>query len=337
VIGERVRHARTYQGWSQTELARRAGTSQPKISQLESGTYASSELVDEVANVTQFARWWFDMGPLPDLPRGSLKFRKTASASHRDDDRVRAHVRQAVEVINGVDNGTTAPPVRIRPCDPADIDSIESVERIAEEMREILGVGPVDPIPNMVRAVERSGVVVIGSAIEIDRHDGASFWPDYPIGRPIICVSRGTPGDRQRFNVGHELGHLVLHQFRNVEPARAEQESHRFAGALLIPADAAIAELSMPVTLRSLAYAKSRWGISIRALIRRCLDLRIIDKHKRISLERQLSARGWTKNEPVEVGYEHPLLLQRLITASTTKKPHEATGLPLMACRELLA
>lgn len=337
MIGERVKHARTYHGWSGTELANRVGTSQPKISQLERGEYVSADLVDAISQATGFSRWWFDLGPLPDLPKGSLKFRKQAGSAVRDDERVRAHVRQAIEVINRFGDRPEAPPVRLIPCSPTAVNLAEDIERIALEVREQIGIGPSDPIPNLVRAVERAGVVVIGSVIEIERHDGASFWPDYPFGRPIICVSRGVPGDRQRFSVAHETGHLVLHQFRNLEPSLAEPEAHRFAGALLFPQSEALKELTRPITLRSLAVVKARWGISIRALIRRCLDLQLIDQHKRVSLERQLSARGWTKAEPVEVPYEDPRLLRRLVEVSAGGKIREVTGLPAMAARDLVA
>lgn len=334
MTSERVRHARIYHGWSQADLAERVGTTQPKISQLEKGSYQSSELVDAVAVVTQFSRWWFDLGPLPDLPKGSLKFRKRASASDRDDERIRAHVRNAIELVTKLENAPGVPPVRLTPhTGPV---TVEDIEEVAGEAREWLGVGPYDPIPNLVRAVERCGVIVIGSAVEIHKHDGASFWPDYPVGRPIVCVSRGTVGDRQRFSVGHEVGHLVLHQFGTREPALAEQEAHRFAGALLLPRKAALDEITCPVTLRSLAHIKARWGMAIRALVRRCLDLRIIDETKRVSLEKQISARGWTRAEPVEVNYENPRLL-RLLLERQGLLSHRTTGLPPLAVRDLIA
>jgi Zn-dependent peptidase ImmA (M78 family)/transcriptional regulator with XRE-family HTH domain len=339
LIGDRVRHARLYHGWSGTDLAERVGTSQPKISQLERDEYVSAELVSEIARATGFSRWWFDLGPLPDLPKGTLKFRKRASSSARDDERIRAHVRHAIEIVERLDNRPEVPPVRIKPCRPDSALNSEAIEQVALDVREQVGVGPSDPIPNVVRAVERAGVVVIGSAVEIEKHDGASFWPDYPYGRPIICVSRGTSGDRQRFNVSHELGHLVLHQFGNPDPKQAENEAHRFAGSFLIPSDALQAELAdETITLMTLAHVKARWGISIRALIRRCLDLRLINERKRVSLEKQISSRGWTRDEPVEVAVESPRLLQRMIEVSTSgERLHNVTGLPPLASRDLIA
>lgn len=347
MIGERVRHVRQYYGWSQLELANRSGSTQPQISKLERGSTASSEVVDAISDASGFARWWFDLGPLPDLPKGSLKFRKRASGSQRNEERVRAHIRQAIEVVERFSHVEGAPPVRIEPLLKSHDLHLDEIEQIAVEVREQLGLGSFDPIPNLTRASERGGVVIIGSLIPIDKpegmekHDGASNWIDYPLGRPVSCVSRGTPGDRQRLSIGHELGHLVLHQLRNIDPKRAEQEAFRFAGALLIPKEPALESIERPVTLRALAETKARWGISVRALIRRCLDLRLIDNDRRRSLEKQIFARGWGRSEPVDIPYEEPLLIRRLIETGTGESGlvgiASKIGLPTLAVRDLLA
>lgn len=341
MISDRVRNARLYHGWSQSQLAAEVGTTQPKISQIENGDYNNSKLLDSISEVTQYSRTWFERGPLPDLPSGSLRFRKQAKSSIRTDERVRAHVRQAVEVIEQFSRLPEAPPVALRPLTPFDKFSHDKIETLALEVRESLGVGPADPIPNLVRALERAGVAVIGSAVDMEagKHSGASYWPDYPFGRPVICFSRGMPGDRQRFTVAHELGHLILHQFRTPEPRVAEDEVNRFAGALLVPLEI-MTEIEGPITLRTLAFVKARWGISIRALVKRCLDLQIIDSEHRVSLERQISSRKWNRQEPVDVPYEQPRLVARLIQIGTGTKGAASSahlGLPPMAIRDLIA
>lgn len=341
MISDRVRNARLYHGWSQTELANKVGTTQPKISQMESGDYTSSELIDAIAEVTHYSRSWFDQGPLPDLPLGSLRFRKQASSTVKSDEQVRAHVRQAVEIIERFSDLPQAPKVRIRPINPDQSLTFDDIEIIASDVREQIGVGPFDPISNLVRAIERAGIAVIGSTVDMEsgQHSGASYWPDYPFGRPIICISRGMPGDRQRFTTAHELGHLILHQWRKPEPKIAEQEANRFAGALLIPREA-IGEIEAPVTLRVLAHVKARWGISIRALVKRCLDLHVIDAGHRLSLEKQISSRKWNRQEPVEVPYEQPRLVSRLIELGTGTKVATSgskLGLPPLVIRDLVA
>lgn len=337
---DRVRHVRTYLQWSQAELAVRVGTTQPKISQMEKGLYTSAELLTELVALTGYSRSWFERGPLPDLPTGSLMFRKQASSRRADDERVRAHVRQAAEILELFGDLPQAPPVRLTALEPGTPLDLDAVEVLARTCREQLGVGQNDPIPNLVRAVERCGVVVVGSVTDIEKHGGASFWREYPFGRPIICVTRGMSGDRQRFTTAHELGHLVLHQFKPPQPDVAEQQAHRFAGALLLPQEQAREWIEPPVTLRALAKVKQHWGISIRALVKRSLDLRLISDDQRTSLEKQVFARGWGRQEPVEVPYERPVLLRRLIEEATGLPLAGAAaklGLPVLAVRDLVA
>jgi Zn-dependent peptidase ImmA (M78 family)/transcriptional regulator with XRE-family HTH domain len=339
MINERVRHARLYLGWSQTMLAELVGVTQPAISQVERTGQVSDETLEAIAAVTGFSAWWFRQGPLPDLPMGSLRFRKRAGTPARDDERVRANIRQALEIVDRLSATVEIPPVRVRPVPAAEELDGDAIEVKALEVREWLGVGPLDPIPSVVRAVERAGVVVMGSALEIERHDAVSFWSQDFL-RPVICFSRGFSGDHNRFSMAHETGHLVFHQLRDVTVAQAESEAFRFAGALLLPSTVAHEELEQPITLRSLAYVKARWGISIAALIRRCWDLGIISDVKRTSLEKQLSTRGWRKAEPVHVPDESPLLMPRMIkTVAGTSSPqrlHSILGLPPLACKDLM-
>ena len=343
MVGDRVHHARTYHGWSQGDLAEMIGKSQPAISAIEKGKPASAEMVASIAKQTQFAPWFFDRGNLPDLPLGSLRFRKRAAARVRDDDRIRAHVRQTVEVLNDLRDKSPFHPVRIEPITSETKVDGDFIEDLAVNCREWLGVGPYDPIPNLTRAVERTGVAVIGSSQEIEKHEGASYWPDFPNGRPIVCLSRGRPGDKHRLSLAHEVGHLILHQLRSSDDdlREMETEAFRFAGALLLPRVAACEQIQQPVTLQELAMVKSRFGISIRALVRRCLDLGLISPERRTSLEKQISARGWTREEPVRVDPERPTLVGSIVSSALgTDNParlHMALGLPPIAIRDMVA
>ena len=145
---------------------------------------------------------------------------------------------------------------------------------------------------------------------------------------PIICVSRSSsdperkvPGDRQRFTVAHELGHLALHSGlgppQTAEDAsRVEKQAHLFAGAFLAPGDAMLEELrdlGGRVTLRTLASIKERWGIAIKALVLRFRNLGVIDAEQARSLYKQISARGWSRDEPVPVGNEQAIWLSKAI------------------------
>ena len=107
----------------------------------------------------------------------------------------------------------------------------------------------------------------------------------------------GAGGDRQRFTLAHEICHLVLHSRRR-HVKNPEAEANRFAAALLVPRNRAEEMFAEEVTLGDLRQMKVRWGISIQALIMRAANLALMDEKRKASLFKQLSSRGWRKNEP---------------------------------------
>jgi Zn-dependent peptidase ImmA (M78 family) len=58
---------------------------------------------------------------------------------------------------------------------------------------------------------------------------------------------------------------------------------------------------------------KATYGISMAAAARRAYDLNLISEGQYVSILKQLSARKWRKNEPVEVAQEKPLLICKTI------------------------
>lgn len=101
--------------------------------------------------------------------------------------------------------------------------------------------GPDKPIPHLTRVLERAGVTIAPLLLTDDPEDppaagghfGVSYWGG--LGAPaLIGYFPGSQGDRERFTLAHEVGHLVLHTFRP-RGADPEGEANRFAGALLVP------------------------------------------------------------------------------------------------------
>lgn len=318
LAGERVRTARHLLGVSQEELARASALSQALISQVENGVRtATDEVLDAVARATSMPRAFFDAVP-PELPPGSLRFRKLASARRGDIRRVEALLGEAFRIVTHlmVDAKYPSPVLPVQTETPGD----EEIERLADETRTALGIGLDAPVRHVTRACERGGVAVVPLNLPGDDsqegeavgHFGASFWPGR--GEPALIgyFSNGT-GDRQRFTLGHELGHLVLHSRRRMI-ADAEREAHRFAGAFLLPRERMIEAMgTAPLTLGSLMRMKATWGASIQALIMRGNHLGLIDERRKTSLFKQLSARQWRKSEPVIVHPEEPALMWTLL------------------------
>ena len=135
-------------------------------------------------------------------------------------------------------------------------------------------------------------------------------------------MNKNFPGDRQRYNLAHELGHLVLNIESEIED---EAAAHRFAGAFLVPEDMAFRELGKQrnvLDFRELYLLKHKYGMSMAAWINRATDLKIITPALAKRLWIQMRARGWRKAEPEkQVPAEFPtqmkLLLFRAVSEHT--------------------
>ncbi|MGH3795286.1 MAG: helix-turn-helix domain-containing protein [Pseudonocardiaceae bacterium] len=318
LAGERIRAIRQLVGISQVDLARAAHVSQPLISQIENGAReASREVLELIAEATATPLSFFYIVP-PDIPLGTLRFRKMCGAKAGDTKRVKVLFDEAYRVLTDLLSEVNYPrpdlPVALAEPSPQDI------EKIATATREALQLSDDGPIRHITRACERAGVAVVPLTLpsvgddeeEAVGHFGVSCWlsKDEPA---VIGYFSGGPGDRQRYTIAHELGHLVLHSKRRAvrDP---EQEANYFAGALLVPEHRAREMFADDVTLGSLQQMKASWGVSIQALIMRGANLGLIDDKRKLSLFKQISSRGWRKNEPVTVHPEEPLLAWKLLT-----------------------
>lgn len=322
LAGERIRTLRNLLDISQAQLAASADVSQGLISQVESGVKpATAELVDAVAESTGTPRSFFDVDP-PNLPPGTLRWRRLATARRTDTRRLEALLGETWRIAAGLldSAGMAAPDL---PALSGDVRT-DDIEAVAAETREALDVGGDGPLKHVTRILERARIVVAPLLLPGDHadgadeaktvgHFGASLWPSTEE-HALIGYFPADQGDRQRFTIAHELGHLVLHTRRR-SVTDPEDEAHRFAGAFLAPANRMREAFDRPVTLTDLAQLKARWGVSMQALIMRGSALGLIDEHRKTSLYKQLSARRWRTREPVDVPPEQPVLLHRLLVA----------------------
>jgi Zn-dependent peptidase ImmA (M78 family)/transcriptional regulator with XRE-family HTH domain len=329
-LRDRVKRLRLLRRWDQSELAREAGTSATMISQIEQGRVTpSSEQVAGIASALgyseQFLRAEMNM-----LPTTRPWLRVYADASKREADARTALATVAAEWVRML--GLPPLPDLIPPF-PCDVEDDEAIDDAAAELRHLAQIEPGAVVTNAMRAAERVGCVVLPLESELGRHLGMSVRADR---MPMMCIAKcDVPGDRQRWTVAHELGHLVLHgqcapPRDSNEASRMEKQAHRFAAAFLAPADALVEtldEVGGKVTLRALAGVKAVWGVSIKSLVGRYRDLGVIDTEHARSLYKQISARKWSKAEPVDVPIEAAQWFeQMLLRKAGTKDLATATN-----------
>ena len=338
---ERVFALRDLLGFSLQEIGSATGLSQGYLSDIANGNRPfTSEHARLLASALDFPEEFFYVDA-PPVQSSSLNFRKLKKAKAKDTKKASQYFREASRVTQLV-----AEAANLRTRDLPSVKSVAEVltdreiEDAASATRTLMGLGQDDPVPNMTRAIERLGIVVAPVILDptdeeetpvhgFEGHFGISHGTGS--GFPVVGYFPGASPDRDRFTLGHEVGHVVLHSHRT--SSDPEREANRFAGALLISEGAARSALHSMITLNQLAQIKAKFGISIQALVMRAAALGIIDERRQRSLFVQLSARGWRHNEPVEVEPEYPLLMRKLIGLSlpsepTTRDVEKSLGLP---------
>jgi Zn-dependent peptidase ImmA (M78 family)/transcriptional regulator with XRE-family HTH domain len=187
-------------------------------------------------------------------------------------------------------------------------------ERAAQHVRDRWGMSP-GPAPHLVRLLENHGVLVVFSPPQAASVDAYSF--DSRL-RPVVVLNPVKHDYyRQRFDVAHELGHLVMHTDAEPGGRTVEDQANRFAAEFLMPAAGIRGEL--PTTMnaaawQSLARCKERWGISIQALLYRARRLGALTEVSYRNAMATLTARGWRRTEPGLVTVlEQPSMLPRAV------------------------
>ncbi|MDL9978597.1 helix-turn-helix domain-containing protein [Microbacterium sp. ASV49] len=321
-VGEPVRRLRIALGMSQTELAERAGVSAGAMSMIETNRLsATSEVIESLADVLDCTPAYLRGAP-HEAVVGRPWLRAYADAPSRVVERVLSDSVTAVSAAEALKLRFVADDV---PAFDGDLNDDDEIEEFATLVRVQAGVTEDAVIGNAIRAAERLGCVVLPMDSELGRHLGISTRvnsvPVIRVSRPGSADGRGVPGDRQRFTVAHELGHLALHHARRPpdsasDAAKIEKQAHRFAAAFLAPAEPLLTDfdrLGGRATLSVLAELKEVWGIAIKALVLRLRHLSVIDDDHARSLYKQISARGWNKNEPVPVATESAVWLQKAL------------------------
>ena len=300
--GRMLEIVRTARGLTQGELGRRSQISQSVISKLESGVLVDAgERMLTLAEVLDVPVERLTSEPLAETLLSACVFhRKRSSLPVSHANRLRAMlqlVRLQVDPLVKAEFGGRRPPT-IRPTN----DGYVSPEDIARRVRAL--VGDTDgPLLNVSGLAEALGIALVELDFEAPKLDAIGSAQDDE--QPLILLNTATTGDRRRFTLAHEIGHVVMH----AEPA-AEQETQadRFASELLMPAVSISRELE-GLTQGDLPGLKVRWGVSMAALVRRGRDLGSISDWDYKNLNIALSSAGYRTREPIDIPIERPTVI----------------------------
>jgi len=194
----------------------------------------------------------------------------------------------------------------------ADPELAESIvpQMAAQQVRHEWGLGD-GPIAHVLREVENHGICVVFAPFEFA---GLGAYSVFNGGTPLIVLDSASGNYyRQRFNLAHELGHLVMHP--DAEPGNKviEAQADAFASELLAPSEVLHDELPTRMDgagWLKLKELKERWGVSMKVLLDKAYALgRLTEEGYRAGLK-SLSRNGWKLLEPGAIsGVEEPSLI----------------------------
>lgn len=311
-IGERLKMARRLAGMSLQAVADQVKLSRMAISKYENEQMLpSSDVLIRLAQTLGQPVEFFLRGPA--VPTVTPVYRGRATLRGKHEAAVVAQLQEWVERYWAVES--LYPPGEFAAFTypkgfPYPVTTFAEIEDAADALRAAWGLGDA-PIDNLTELLEDQGIKV-GVVTGNDHFDACLF--ELENGVPVMAFKAAIPGDRQRFCLAHELGHLMLGIQATLDPEKA---AHRFAGAFLVPAAAAYRELGprrQNLGMHELHLLKHKYGLSMQAWVYRARDLGIVDEMTAVRLFKQFRQNGMHRQEPGDpLPPEEPQRLTRLV------------------------
>lgn len=334
--GERLALARQLAGLKKVQLAQLIDMSPASVTAWENGQKKPNRAtIARLCMALQVEPQFFGPGSSRSAA-APPHFRSLRSTTRTAQDRAFAYGRLVGDIAAVVERSVELPAPNL-PTFPLNATELSDSgpEEAARATREALEL-PVGPIQHLTRLAERLGVLVVFSAPQTASIDAYSLEVD---GRPIIVLNpQKNDYYRQRFDVAHELGHLIMHVDAEPGGKVAEEQANRFAAEFLTPSEQIRASLPPTTTKKGwerLAQLKEHWGISIQALLFRARALGVMTDVTHRNAMMRISSWGWRRAEPGNVvALEMPSLLPGALEALehagiTARDIARGPGLPL--------
>lgn len=317
--GASLRLARVFSGLALEEVAEMVGKTRQYLHKLETGQSMPTEtLTQDLADALKVEVGFF-APKLSRLHEDQFHFRKLLTTKKTVKQVAIARGEMIDALIKLLDKELRLPTLKI-PSVPVPHTS-EEIERIAENCRMEWGLGW-GPIANMSRLAENLGAVVTtfeGLSKEIDALSVA-------VERPFIV--RNTAKEsvcRQRFDIAHELGHLVMHEGIVTGDRVTENQANRFASSLLLPRSMMVKLFPRPngtrLDWKGIRDFKATWKVSKAAILYRARQLELISEAQYktgvITLKR---TEGTNEKDDYLIPQEPPEMLENSLSILAGKK-----------------
>lgn len=333
-IGSELRLARILNNLTLEQVASHVNKTRQYIHKLETGqAIPNSNLTADLAQLLKVKPEMFSgkyaytvrsdrdllSGSLPYLIDEQFHFRSLRTAKHMLKHQVQTRGEMIVRLIFVIEKYMKLPKYNLSEFCLNDfkIENTNDIERLAEKCRNDWDLG-LGSISNMYSLAENLGIIVTNfssiahtneiDALSIDSKRPAIVIPTF---EQSIC--------RQRFDIGHEIGHLIMHQGVLTGDRITESQAHRFASALLIPRSMMAKRFPAPKGLSTprfnwevISEFKQYWKVSKSAILYRARQLDLITEaqHKSAIISLRNGGESKIESEDNLIPHESPELLQ---------------------------
>ncbi len=328
--GKRLSIARQRKGLSRPQLAEEMGVTSRTIGGWESGAIVPEDRIEDLTRLLGFPRSFLELSDPASVTKGAVSFRSLSRKTAIQRDAALAMCDLAVDLSLWLD-----PRFGRNKIDIPDL-SVETPDFSSDLIRRDWGLGN-RPISNLIHLLEAKGVRLFSLPANCREIDACSFWYDDV---PFILIDTSRSAERIRFNLAHELGHLILHQHGAPVGQVAEKEANLFASNFLITTESIQRNLPLEMSIGSLIQLKSRWGVSAAALAYRLNKAGYLGDWHYKSIVIEMRRRKYHEVEPSPIPHEQSYVLDIVLrtllekgislklVASETHLPHsEVIGL----------
>ncbi|MCH7332130.1 helix-turn-helix domain-containing protein [Acinetobacter modestus] len=323
--------ARQRRGLTKRDLAHLLGVTDRTVSNWYSNQEIDERILEKAADILDFPLNFFYGSDIEKIQAESVSFRALTKMTARKRDMAISQTILAEMISDWIDLKFELPLPNVPDLhelrsdfSTSSIDELDEVnedevnyylkysypEACADTVRKAWGLGE-QPIPNLIALLESKGIRVFSLTEEAQDVDACCRWTS---GRPFIFLNTSRTAERCRFDLAHELGHLVMHKHGIIEGIHVEQEANAFASAFLMPRRSLLADPLKIPSLKGILSKKEIWQVSAAALTYRYNKLGIITDWNATSIYKQLAQRG-RNNEPNPIPHETSLLLSKVFQA----------------------
>jgi len=312
--------ARISRGMTMKELSESIGVSRQMVSNYESGkTVPKAENILKLVAALNFPRSFFSDNT-PELNYGATYFRSQSSATKRIRDMQKERLAFAKMIYNKLSKYVNFPDVKLPDLLDLSLSEISDsvIKRKAFDLRRSWGIDVESPIGKLISTAEVNGIIIVEANMSDNKLDAVSRWI---VDRPFIMLTDNHESlVRRRFNVAHELGHLILHNgiediygLSSKELKELERQANLFASHFLLPDEPFVKSL-LSTSLEFFVDLKSHWQVSIQAMIYKTHQLGLLTDDQKLYLNKKIAWNKWRTIEPLDNHFpiERPSLFKKV-------------------------